>query len=477
MSRVYLILPILFMMLIPLCPVADAADIRQAAEQARRDREAILDAAREAQTLITTDREALSVAVDSLEAVVAAMETELNALAAARERALTQKADLSEQWSRRELDFKEITGNVRIAARDLEGLVRNSLVSAADGERIAILAPILEKSRFPSLDDISNLAALYFDEIVRSGEVDLDRSGRFINRAGDEVTGHVLRLGTFTSVYQTDSETGYLKFLPGESKLVALPALPARSVSRNLKRYLQGESESVTLDLSGGAALRQLTGKASLLEQIRAGGPLVWPILLIALISIGIVIERVIYLNKVHSNADRIMSGVSAHAARRDWGACEAVLREPQNRHSPVVNVIRAGLSSRREKRESLESVLQEAILRELPRLEHFLTALSVIGAVAPLLGLLGTVTGMIDTFRVITLHGTGDPKLMSGGISEALITTELGLAVAIPVLLLHTFLSRRVEHLVGEMEEKALALTNIILKENPGNGSDQPRS
>ena len=91
---------------------------------------------------------------------------------------------------------------------------------------------------------------------------------------------------------------------------------------------------------------------------------------------------------------------------------------------------------------------------------------LAVFGAVAPLLGLLGTVTGMIETFRVITLHGTGDPKLMSGGISEALITTELGLAVAIPIMLLHTVLSRRVDHVIGDMEKQAVHLTNIMAPE-----------
>jgi biopolymer transport protein ExbB len=110
--------------------------------------------------------------------------------------------------------------------------------------------------------------------------------------------------------------------------------------------------------------------------------------------------------------------------------------------------------------------VLTEAILRELPRLERGLSMLAIFGAVAPLLGLLGTVTGMIDTFRVITLFGTGDPKLMSGGISEALITTEIGLAVAIPIMLLYTFLRRKVDGIVGEMEEKAVGLSNIILKE-----------
>ena len=91
---------------------------------------------------------------------------------------------------------------------------------------------------------------------------------------------------------------------------------------------------------------------------------------------------------------------------------------------------------------------------------------LAVLGAVAPLLGLLGTVTGMIDTFRVITLFGTSDPKLMSGGISEALVTTELGLAVAIPIMLLHTYLSRKSDHLIGDMESKAVQMTNIIDKQ-----------
>jgi biopolymer transport protein ExbB len=134
--------------------------------------------------------------------------------------------------------------------------------------------------------------------------------------------------------------------------------------------------------------------------------------------------------------------------------------------------VIEAGLNARHEDRETLESVLQEAILRELPRVERGLSVLAILGAVAPLLGLLGTVTGMIDTFRVITLFGTGDPKLMSGGISEALVTTELGLAIAIPIMLIHTFLSRRADGIIGDMEEKAVSLTNIIQKRQREDGA-----
>jgi biopolymer transport protein ExbB len=116
-------------------------------------------------------------------------------------------------------------------------------------------------------------------------------------------------------------------------------------------------------------------------------------------------------------------------------------------------------------KREAMENALQEAILREIPPMERFLSTLGMLAAIAPLLGLLGTVTGMIDTFHVITQHGTGDPRMMSGGISEALVTTMLGLSVAIPIMLAHTLLNRTVDTRIGQMEEKAISLVNMVHK------------
>jgi biopolymer transport protein ExbB len=220
----------------------------------------------------------------------------------------------------------------------------------------------------------------------------------------------------------------------------------------------------VTFDFSRGAALKQLTHRSSLKDKIKKGGIIVWPILGIGLLALGIALERTLFLNRVHANTDRLMGRVNQLAGRGDWAGCDDILKPEKGK--PVYNVLRAGLSAVNEKRETLESVLQEAILKELPRLERFLPALNIMGAVAPLLGLLGTVTGMIGTFQSITLYGTGDPRMMSGGISEALITTMLGLAVAIPIMLVHTFLRRRLEHIVGDMEEKAVALSNIICRE-----------
>jgi biopolymer transport protein ExbB len=254
--------------------------------------------------------------------------------------------------------------------------------------------------------------------------------------------------------------------MPESGKFFALSALPPRGLRRQIHKYFAGQSDVVPIDMSSGAALRQITHEVSFLEQIQAGGPIVYPIGLLALGALIIVINRIIFLNRVKRNTSMHMTEFNRLAADGEWEECEALVMRHKGKHSPVNHVLEAGVRARGEDRETLESILQEAILREMPRVERGLSVLAICGVVAPLLGLLGTVTGMIETFRVITLFGTGDPKLMSGGISEALVTTELGLAVAIPIMLLHTYLSRRANRIVGQMEEKAVSLVNIIEKE-----------
>ena len=134
-----------------------------------------------------------------------------------------------------------------------------------------------------------------------------------------------------------------------------------------------------------------------------------------------------------------------------------------------MANIITAGINFRNMHRQDMENALQETILREIPPMERFLSTLGMLAAIAPLLGLLGTVTGMINTFHVITYYGTGDPRMMSGGISEALVTTMLGLMVAIPIMFGHTLLSRRVETMIAEMEEKAVSFINMVYKSKGG--------
>jgi biopolymer transport protein ExbB len=460
--------------LVLLVAVAGAQDIREAARRAEADRQTAEAEAQQIEQRILADREELVAAVTEAENRQRALENELADLRGRIDSGERQHGELAEQWSHRELGFREISGNVRVVARDLESLLRASPLSAGRPERLAPLEPLLREGYFPDVDDIGTMTDLFFDEIARSGQV-TRRTGVFVGRDGEETRGRIYQLGKFNTFYidggADGDETGFLIYAPASGDLFALAQLPARGLRGKLQRYAAGEAETVPMDISGGAALRQITRRTGFFEQLRAGGPIVWPILAIALAALLIVLYKIWFLQRVHGNSDQIMGEVNELAARGDWQRCDAIVAEHSGKNWPVVHVIRAGLDARGKSRTTLESVLQEAILHELPRLQRGQALLAVFGAVAPLLGLLGTVTGMIDTFRVITVHGTGDPKLMSGGISEALITTELGLAVAIPIMVVHTLLSRRIAHIIGEMEERAVALTNIVSKELYGDG------
>jgi biopolymer transport protein ExbB len=446
---------------------APAQDIREAARRARADREQAEAAARAAEESILADRTALTARVDSLAGRRDALVAEEARLARRTADLTAEIARLEAAWQERELDFRETTGNVRLAARDVESLLQSSPLTAGRPARVAGVTRLLEKGYFPDLEDISSLVAVLHDEIRRSGHVSA-RTQDFIGRDGERVTGRVYQLGKFSTLYALPDEQGFLSHNVGSHELYALANLPERGLRGLLRRYLSGESDVAPVDLSSGAALRQLTARATFIDQVRAGGPLVWPILLIGLAALVIVGTKLVNLARIHADTDRLMRGVGDLAARRDWAGCDAFV-SAQGKRTPALRVLEAGLKARRRSREALESNLQEAILGELPRLQRGLAILAVLGAVAPLLGLLGTVTGMIETFRVITVHGTGDPKLMSGGISEALVTTELGLIVAIPIMLLHTVLSRRVDHITGDMEQQAVHLSNLLLEEDRG--------
>jgi biopolymer transport protein ExbB len=458
-----LLIYVLAVMAVP--PTVRAQDIREAARQAESDRQAARQEALQAEEAILADREKLLAEVNQLEQQQASLEAELKALAKRIADGQQLREELTAEWGEKELGFREISGNVRVAARDLESLLKASPLSAGNNWRLDSVSPLLDTGYFPDIDDISGMAAVYLDEMRRGGQVSL-REGPFVGRDGIETVGRIFQLGKFTAVYQTDQETGFLTWSPDGRQLFALSELPGRAVSGALKKYLAGESDRVPVDLSGGAALRQITQGVNLWEQIQSGGPVVWPILAIGLIALVMVIYKAVFLQRVHGNTDRVMGQVMDRTAAGDWAACHKIIDEHKGKGWPVVHVVRAGFAERESDRETIESVLQEAILKELPGIQRGMAILAVLGAVAPLLGLLGTVTGMIDTFRIITLFGTGDPKLMSGGISEALVTTELGLAVAIPIMLLHTILNRRADHIIGDMEEKAVQLVNVIQKQ-----------
>jgi biopolymer transport protein ExbB len=436
-------------------------DMRKVYQEAEKDHTASLNEAKDSEKRILESRKSIKKEISSIKAEVKSLNDDITRMQDKFNKLKRQEENLSAQKSKVEMDMREMAGTVRVVVRDLDSVLKESFFTVCFPGRIDLLDPIMEKDRFPGMDDFETVSDLFFQEMDLSGEVILQK-GSFVGRSGVTADGDILTIGSkFGAAYRTDGETGFLSHSEGGRQYFALSVLPPSSIRRNLGKYMNGKSEDVYLDFSGGAALRQITYKTNLLDQIKKGGPIVWPILAIGLLALILVVERLLFLKKVHHNTDIVMGKVNELAFREDWDECGNLLEKYKG--GPVHNVLIAGLASRNENREVLESVLQESILRELPRLERFLPIINILGVIAPLLGLLGTVTGMISTFHIITLYGTGDPRMMSGGISEALVTTELGLAVAIPIMLLYTFLRRRVERIVGDMEEKAVALTNII--------------
>lgn len=454
-------------------PCVGAEDMRDLHTQAREARQALFEkaaaekraaelAAAESRARIVGDRGALVKAIEGLKHRNNELETAVRDLTE-RSLALAEKEQgLSSRLAETGSMVRELVGVVRINAKDLEGLMIQSPQSALTVQDTEFLRRIAAQSQFPGMADIRQMAEMLGDYIRRSGQVRRTR-GPIVDRGGLENEAELLVIGNFTTAYRNGREVGFLNYSADSQKLFALSRLPATGMQKQIANYLDGRGEAAPMDISRGGALRQLTHELRLWQQIPKGGPIVVPILIILLAGIVIVAERTIFLWRRRFNADGLMQRMDALAGEGQWAACEKLCAEHSDK--PVARVVDAGLRFRHMQREDMESALQEAVLKEIPPMERLLSTLGMLAAIAPLLGLLGTVTGMIGTFHVITLYGTGDPRMMSGGISEALVTTMVGLSVAIPIMLAHTLLSRGVDNIVGSMEEKAVALVNMVHK------------
>lgn len=191
-------------------------------------------------------------------------------------------------------------------------------------------------------------------------------------------------------------------------------------------------------------------------QTFKDGGILMYPIALLFILGMILVVERFVVL---------LLKGATIRYRRAVELVSEGKIEEAKalakKMHGSVGKVIRAGILRDYADRESAEKAIEEVFAAEVPQLERGLSSISVMATTAPLLGLLGTVMGMIQLFQVITMHGTSDPKLLAGGISVALVTTEAGLIVAIPLQLLVTFLSNRVDGIRARMEKAGLAVLN----------------
>ena len=184
------------------------------------------------------------------------------------------------------------------------------------------------------------------------------------------------------------------------------------------------------------------------------------PLLVIGVLAVLLVIWKLCELSRIRVGPDTAIDEVVRRASEGDDENARAAAGRLGE---PLSTLLLAAVAHREAPKEHIEEILHEQVLTYVPRLERHLGTLAVFGGVAPLLGLLGTVTGMIHTFQLVTIFGTGDARLLSGGISEALVTTEFGLVIAIPVLLVHAFLARRVRTIIAALEGAAVNFVNAL--------------
>jgi len=348
-------------------------------------------------------------------------------------------ANLNDAMTRRLGSLKELFGVLQQVAGDTKGKFSNSVISAQIPGRSEFLDQMAQdmgsSSKLASIEEIERIWFELQREMTESGKVTKFTTD-VVEAGGNKIAKQVVRVGSFALV----ADGKYLDYIPGSGTVAELVRQPAGRYgdSASAIQSSNGELVEFGLDPTGGSILGLLVQAPNLQERVEQGGPVGYIILAVGAVALLLALERLISLTLIKTKVERQLK---TETARDD---------------NPLGRVIQVKDKYPEADVEALELHLTEAILGEVPKLGRNLTVIKIISVVAPLMGLLGTVTGMINTFQAITLFGTGDPKLMAGGISTALVTTVLGLVVAIPTTLLYAMLNTRSKNIVYILQEQA---------------------
>ena len=280
--------------------------------------------------------------------------------------------------------------------------------------------------------------------------------GDALNADGIVVEGTFVQVGPL--LYFSDPSGDEAGVVEENDTLKARVISIGKKSDSAIAEFASTKTGSLPMDVSLGDALVLRETHDSLLEHLRKGGIWVYPILAFALISSIIAVLKLIQILAIHQPEPNVVHTIARLLQEdRQTEAMELAQAQPQ----PARELLEQAAIHSKESIELVEEAMYESILTTQPKLEEYLNIIAVTAAVAPLLGLLGTVTGIIKTFKLMQVFGAGDPKPLISGISEALITTELGLILAIPALVIHAFLSRKVAGILANMEKLSVAFIN----------------
>lgn len=358
-----------------------------------------------------------------------------------------QLVELNTRWEQASGDMNEIFAVTRQGASDAVKLLGDSSVQGQYPDRLTALKAMAQDKQVPDRAALALLPATLLQEIRESGRV-VQFDGKVLNAQGAASEQALTRVGSFALF----GSEGFLQ--PSGEGLIPVLGLPGGLLSE-LTAYQGKEGEALPLDPSHIVLLEMQAQAPTFWQQVQQGGQVGAIIVLLAAIGLGIAAVRLWTLSRELTLVRRQLKSGEYHADNALGRVLTVADKHPE-------------LSM-----ETLELRLDEAILQETPRMERGIGMVKVIAAIAPMLGLLGTVTGMIGTFQAITQFGTGDPKIMAGGISMALITTVQGLVAAIPLILAHSLLQSRFTELSNVLEQQ---VAGILAERAENNGDGMER-
>lgn len=349
-----------------------------------------------------------------------------------------QLSELEEQLTLKLGSFGELFGIVRQTAGESKGQFMLSLTNIEFPDRVEFLGDLAERKSLdlPTTAELERLWYEILNELNQSGKIKSYNTD-ILSKSGELVNRDVLRIGVFNTV----SDGNYLNLVSEQNSLEYLAKQPDSSIRRAAKKLQNSKLDyrEVYIDPTRGSLLTMLIDRAGFFERINQGGFVGYVILIILTLGIAMGAIQFQFLYKESKSIDgELQSGKFSN---------ESILGKLNNIYS----------SYKGDNPEELEAQLEDVLAKASPPLEKNLSIIKLLAAVAPLLGLLGTVIGMIETFQAITLFGTGDPKLMAGGISQALVTTMLGLIAAVPLLFIHNLLDSRSRAISQIYEEQAI--------------------
>jgi len=346
---------------------------------------------------------------------------------------------MEEELQRKMGDLGELFGVIRQVSGELEASFQHSMISVHYPKRADFLQNLSQSKELPDIKTLEKMWLSMLEELDEGRKIS-KFNAPVIQKDGTTKEQEVIRMGAYGAVSQGD----FLLY-SGEGnvfeKALKQPVARYHDSANNFENPEDGFVK-VMIDPTRGQLLNMLTQKPDLLERIRQGGIIGYTIIGLGILGMLLAIFRYLYLTFISVGINKQVKNLKQPSSKNALGRIALVYADAKDKSH-----------------EQKEIILEEAILKEIPKVERYNSLIKLLAAVSPLLGLLGTVTGMIITFQAITLFGTSDPKLMAGGISTALVTTVLGLSVAIPLLFAYTFIAAKTKHIIDVIEHQSVGL------------------